>query len=170
MTKIFKFSVFAFLLLVTMTACAGKSMKKTSIVLLQPEAIFQKRISDIQSLGVYINAVEAATLDAVNVSTMKPSTGGFVVLAIRPNRKTKVWLDFNPTLPPNLANSIITKVETVTAPSVVGGLVAFALKFSLSDGTTPSATMPAPVEWSAAAKKYGRSLEVSELIETIWPK
>jgi hypothetical protein len=89
---------------------------------------------------------------------------------VRPGQKSKAWLDFTPSLPLELAEAILAKVEAVPALSVNEGVIAFGVELRLWGAVASSKQMPAPAEWKAVAQKAGRPLETSALIELVWPE
>lgn len=152
------------------SASAAEPMEMSSVVLLQPESVLQQRVPDVAALGIYAKAVVSAASTVLRASSNHPVTGGFLVLAVRPGQKSKVWLDFDPALPPELADAVVAKAQAVTPLSVNGGPVALALRVRLWGGPAPSDKMPAPAEWRAATQKLDRPIEIGELIERVWPQ
>jgi hypothetical protein len=155
---------------VTLICCAAEPVTRASVVLLQPESVFQQRVPSTQLLANYIGAVELAAASALMSSVQKPKVNGFLVLAVRPGQKSKAWLDFTPSLPLELAEAILAKVEAVPALSVNEGVIAFGVELRLWGAVASSKQMPAPAEWKAVAQKAGRPLETSALIELVWPE
>jgi hypothetical protein len=162
--------LFLFLSLVHLACCAVEPLARGSVVLLQPESVFQQRIPSTKLLASYIGAVESAAASAVMSSVQKPQANGFLVLAVRPGQKSKAWLDFTPSLPLELADAILAKVEAVPALSVTEGVIAFGLELRMWGAVASSKNMPAPAQWKEVVKKVGRPLETSVLIELVWPE
>jgi predicted Zn-dependent protease len=140
-----------------------------TITMLQPDAILSQRVSDAQGFADYVTRLNDAL--AGNLKTYSPAApaGGYVVVAVRPGGKSKVWLALEPPLPVPLANKLISAAKAVAPFRAKGGNVVFGLKVSLwggaSDGIPPS-----PSEWRAIVKKRGHALEAGQLVDLAWGK
>jgi hypothetical protein len=156
------------LLAVTRAFAAPAAFANPEVVLLQPEDLLRRRIAG-DGLAAYIRDVaEAADAALANVFRKTPA-GGLVVIALKPPRRAKVWLDVAPPLPAPTADALGTAVLGVQAPAVTGGVVVFALKAVFWGGRLPTRAAPAPAEWKAEAARLGAKLEVGELVERLWP-
>lgn len=148
-------------------AQASEPLTQTNLVLLQPSAVLEERVPNVDAMAAYVKAVEVAARAGVVSSGAQQSVGGFIVLAVKPGGKSKVWLDFDAMLDLQLRQQIIAKVEAVPPFEVVKGPVVFALKVA-TWGAKPSKRMaPAPQEWKALPRK-AEALEVGELVERLW--
>ncbi len=78
------------------------------------------------------------------------------------------WLDFDPALPSDIANKILSATSAIRPANVQSGVVLFSLKVGLWGGQEPAATMPALKEWKALAMMFGRPAEAGELAEAAW--
>lgn len=150
-----------------MLAHAG-ALERSDIVLLQPEAVLQPRVPDVQTLATYIDKATAQAARVAQQAQAGPPSSGFLVIAIRPGLRSNAWLDFQPPLPPDLAAAVIRALRSVTPPAVRGGPVVLAIKAGLWGGGAPVRDTPAPVEWRAAMDKAGRPLEPGALVERLW--
>jgi hypothetical protein len=119
-------------------------------------------------MAEYLKAVEAASREAVQASPLKQAAGGFIVIAIRPGQKSKVWLDFDTLLDSQMSQQIIAKVTAVQPFEARNGPVVVALKVALWDGRESKRVAPSPAEWKAATKQAGRPLEIDSLIRRVW--
>lgn len=164
------------LILITLALCAllaarparAGALESSDVVLLQPEAELQPRVPDVQSLAIYIDKATAQAAEVARQARVGPPTSGFLVIAIRPGLRSNAWLDFQPPLPPTMAEAMIRAMRSVTPPAVRGGPVVLAVKAGLWGGSSPVRDLPAPKEWRAAIDKAGRSLEPETLVEKIW--
>ena len=154
-------------LLAALPVRAG-ALESADIVLLQPEAELQPRVPDVQSLAAYIDKATAQAAAVARQAQVGPPTSGFLVIAIRPGLRSNAWLDFQPPLPPALAEAVVRAMRSVTPPAVRGGPVVLAVKAGLWGGTAPGRNFPSPKEWRAAMDKAGRPLEPGPLVERIW--
>ncbi|MCE3606340.1 hypothetical protein LXA47_22440 [Massilia sp. P8910] len=145
---------------------AANGVTAGGVVLLQPEPVIQARVT-ADKLAPYLKQVDTAATHALKAAASVPASGGFVVVAIRPGEQSAFWLDFTPPLPRALANDLIAGAKAVRVP-MVKGTVVVAMKYAVAGGTAPSQPMPAPKEWSAAAKAAGKPLEIGDLVERIW--
>jgi hypothetical protein len=150
-------------------ACAHAAEPFThyNVVLLQPSAVMEKRVASIDAMADYIKAVQAASREAVVDSGATQAVGGFIVLAVKPGQKSKVWLDFDTLLDLEIRKQIINRVKTIQPFDVTEGPVVFALKVSTWDAKESKRVAPSPVEWKKASGK-GKPVEVGQLVEKVW--
>jgi hypothetical protein len=146
---------------------AASGLTAAGVVLLQPERVMEARIS-VNELAPYLKQVDAAATRALDRQQAVPASAGFLVVAIRPGARSKVWLDFKPPLPKAVADALTAGTEAVRAPATTGATVAIAMKYSIGGAPAPSQPMPAPAEWTAAAKAAKQALTIEELIDRIW--
>jgi hypothetical protein len=149
-------------------ARAAEPITKFGVVLLQPSSVLEGRVPSIDVLAEYIQSVEAASRAAVLSNPARKSAAGFIVVAVRPGQKSKVWLDFDSSLGFELSRQIVTQVAAVKPFEARNGPVVFALKVALWDGFESARVAPSPSEWKAATHKAGRQLEIDELVDTLW--
>jgi hypothetical protein len=163
----------AFVLLVILAAAAlgaraSEPITKFGVVLLQPSSVLEDRVPSVDAMADYIKAVEAASREAVLASPLKQSAGGFIVIAIRPGQKSKVWLDFDSLLDSQLSQQIIAKVTAVQPFEARNGPVVVTLKVGLWDGRESKRVAPSPAEWKNATQQAGRQLDIDSLIRRVW--
>lgn len=127
----------------------------------------EARVQDIDAMAEYIRAVEAAVRDAVAAGTVKQSTSGFIVVAVRPGLQSKAWLDFDALLDLALQRQLIASVRAVKPFDVTGGPVVFALKVTLWSGKPTRRAAPVPPEWKSAMQGEA-PMEIGELAERLW--
>ena len=107
-------------------------------------------------------------LVASHTCLLSKPIGGFIVVAVKPDRKSNIWLDFKPKLKAQTADKIQLAAKSIQPILVNEGVVVFAIKVGLWGGQEPTAIAPSPREWKAAAKKAGHPLETGNLVEMIW--
>ena len=149
------------------SARASEPLTNGGIVLLQPDFVLQERVPNVEAFAAYISAVEGAGRAALVESKQRSASGGFIVAAVRPGAKSKVWLDFKPPLPLELKASLISKIQSVSPFSARSGPVVFAIKASIWGGALRQ-DMPSPIECQAVSRKAGRPLEIGDLVERVW--
>ncbi|HET7526563.1 MAG TPA: hypothetical protein VFK10_11530, partial [Burkholderiaceae bacterium] len=147
---------------------AAEPIVKQGVVLLQPSPVLEERVSSVDAMADYIKAVEAAAREAVLASPLRQAAGGFIVIAVRPGLKSKVWLDFDSLLDAELSRQLIDKVTAVEPFEARKGPVVFALKVSVWDGRESRRVAPAPAEWKAATKQAGQQLDIDSMIRKVW--
>ncbi len=138
-----------------------------NVVLLQPSAVLEERVASIDAMADYIKAIEAAARDAVATSQARQSTGGYLVVAVRPGEQSKVWLDFDTLLDLEIRKQLVAKAEAVKPFEARKGPVVFALKVALWGGKETRRPAPLPPEWKKA-QQGGVPLEVGALAEAVW--
>jgi len=147
---------------------AAEPIVKNGVVLLQPSAVLEQRVASVDAMAEYIKAVEAAAREAVQGSAVKQSTGGFIVIAIKPGLKSRVWLDFDTLLDPETSRQLVARVAAVAPFEARQGPVVFALKVSLWGGRESRRVAPAPAQWKAATREAGRQLDIDGMIQRVW--
>lgn len=148
-------------------APAPEPFTNFNVVLLQPSKVLEERVASIDAMAEYIKAIEAAAKEAVAASAARQSTGGFLVVAIRPGPRSRVWLDFDTLLDLDIRKQLTSKVEAVAPFEVRKGPVVFALKVAVWGGKGTRRTAPMPAEWKQASASSAPR-EVGELVESIW--
>src|SRR5688572_3024441 len=151
-------------------ASAAEPITKHGVVLLQSSTLLEERVASIDAMAEYVRAVEVAARDGVLASPSKRPAAGFIVVAVKPGERARVWLDFD--APPNFQTSrqIVTKVGALKPFEARKGPVVFALKVGLWDAFESKRVAPSPPEWKAATEKAGRQLELDQLVDTVWPE
>lgn len=158
----------AWLLVIATSLAQADAMQRADIILLQPESVLAPRVPNVQGLATYIDKATAQAAEVTRQAEAGPPTSGFLVIAIRPGLRSNAWLDFQPPLPPPLAEALVRAMRAVTPPAVRGGPVVLAVKAGLWGGTAPGRDFPAPKEWRAAMDQAGRPLETEALVERTW--
>jgi hypothetical protein len=158
----------ALLLLATTGSRASEPFTSLNVVLLQPSAVMEARVPSIDAMADYLKAVQVAAREAVVASSVRQAVGGYIVIAVRPGLKSKVWLDFDALLDLALKQQLTALVQAVPPFEVRQGPVVFALKVTTWGGKAPRRLVPAPQEWKQVTPA-GAPLEVGELVEALWP-
>jgi hypothetical protein len=148
-------------------AQAAEPITHFNVVLLQPSAVMEKRVTDIDAMADYIKAVQAASRDAVIASGATQAVGGFIVLAVKPGQQSKVWLDFDALLDLEIRKQITKSVRAIKPFDVTEGPVVFALKVATWDGKESKRVAPSPPEWKKV-RHTGKPLEIGQLVEKAW--
>lgn len=154
-------------ILLSSAATAAEPYKTGSIMLLQPDFVLEERVPSVDSLSDYIKAVEAAAANAL-AGEEPHAASGFLVLAVRPGRRSMVWVNFEPDLPASIADKLRTAILAVPAFEARGGVVVFALNSSLW-GAPASQGFPNPDEWVQAMEGNSEPVEIGDLVDKVWP-
>lgn len=149
-------------------AMASEPYRRVNLVLLQPDAVLDKRVPDVQALSRYIDAVSHAAKFSLAAEPVPAPAAGFLVVAVRPGGQSKVWLDFTPALPTEMADRLRASAEAVTAVETREGVVVVAINAVLWDATPSQAMTPSPREWRDAVKDAKAPIEIGELVERVW--
>ena len=149
-------------------AQAAEPITKFGVVLLQPSSVLEERVPSVDAMADYIKAIEVASREAVLASPLRQAAGGFIVVAVRPGQKSKVWLDFDSLLDSEMSKQIVTRATAVAPFEARQGPVVFALKVGLWDGRESKRVAPSPSEWKAATKQAGRQLDIDSMIRRVW--
>lgn len=141
-----------------------------NLVLLQSERVIHQRASSPEAVVDYLTRVQAATDAAATALPATPSTG-YLVIGVRPGGRSRVWLDFEPALPAESAARLRAAAEAVPPFAARHGVVVVALGAALWGGGPGQSLqpLPSPAEFRATAAAAGRSLEVGQLVDRLWP-
>jgi hypothetical protein len=148
-------------------AHAAQPFVNAGVVLLQPEAVLAQRIADTERFAAYMQQVEAAAGQAAEGVFQRTPAGGFLVLALRPGGRSRVWLDLDTPPPEATQAAIRSRIEAVPAVEV-SGLVVVSLQASFWGGRPTQRKAPAPQAWKAHAAKSGGPLPLEALVEAVW--
>jgi hypothetical protein len=133
------------------------------VVLLQPDAVFQERVSSADVLAAYIKSVESVINSSLKHNEQKTPTAGFIVIAIRPGQQSNAWLDFDAPLPDTITSEIVTKIRAIMPVRVKDGPIVFAVKVGLWGGKESPRPLPQPKEWKSVAL-----IDTEEIIDKVW--
>ena len=148
-------------------AHAAEPITNFNVVLLQPSPVMEKRVANIDAMADYIKAVQSAAREAVVASGATQAVGGFIVLAVKPGNKARVWLDFDTLLDLEMRKQITNRVKAIPPFDVAEGAVVFALKVATWDAKESKRVAPSPIEWKKATR--GRKpVEIGKLVEKVW--
>jgi hypothetical protein len=147
-------------------AVGAESYAMNSVVLLQPQEIIGARVSSVAELAAYVQSLNAAAAKALE-GRSGSKTAGYIAVAVRPEGKAKIWLDFTPALPPELQRPLQSGLEAVAPVNVKEGLVLFAINASVG-GAPPVSRLPQPPEWLHAAQP-GSPEPLDQMVDRIWP-
>ena len=146
----------------------AESFTKHNVVLLQGSSVLEARVASVDAMAEYIRAIESAAKAAVLASRSERPAAGFIVVAVQPGARSRVWLDFD--APPSFETSrlLIDRIAAVPPMEVRNGPVVFALKVGLWDAFESKRIAPSPPAWKAMTRKAGKQLELDELIDRLW--
>ena len=171
-------SVFAAAVMAVM--CVGSCVSATGadvvhldkVVLLQPDLVLNQRAPDAALVASYVKAVLGTVRKVMDEEAPHPASG-FVVLAVRPAKRSMVWLDFAPPLTEPLADRLRAAVLAVAPFEARDGVVVFAVNLTLWNGA-PRPDFRAPAEWREAVGRITQRtkqerVEIGDLVDEIWP-
>ena len=150
------------------SAFAAKPYQLESLMLMQPDIILRDRIGSTQELANYVTSVGVATESALAAVAPTP-TSGFIVLAVRPNGASKVWLDLSPALPTAVGARLRTSIEAVAPFPAKNGVVVFAINASLWGAAPSTQETPKPAEWLKVTEYLEGAIEIGDLVDRVWP-
>jgi hypothetical protein len=164
-------SLFIFVtLLVTTAWCEAQSpFEQKGITILQTEEVFFGRVSGMNAFEVYVTELVDGVDKAVGKLPKSSPTGGFLVVAVKPGGRSRVWLDLPPGLTAEASNAIQEAVQRVYPMPVKNGVALFAIKISLWGGEVPKGMVPRPAAWEAEGEKVGGPIELGDLVMRVWP-
>jgi hypothetical protein len=149
-------------------AHAAEPYVKHNVVLLQPSSVLEARVLSLDAMAQYIGAVEVAAKQAALAGQSTRPAAGFIVVAVQPGARSRVWLDFDAPPTFEISRQLVNKIGAVPPFEVRGGPVVFALKVGLWGAFESKRIAPSPAEWKAVTHKAGKQLEIDELMEQLW--
>jgi hypothetical protein len=149
-------------------AHAAEPITKHNVVLLQGSSVLEARVASVDAMAQYIRAIESAAKDAVVAARSERPAAGFIVVAVQPGARSRVWLDFDE--PPSFDTSrqLVDRIRAVPPMEVRNGPVVFALKVGLWDAFESKRIAPSPPQWKAVTQQAGEQLEIDELMDRLW--
>jgi hypothetical protein len=150
----------------TLPAQSKEPYIQTSIVLLQPGFLLEKRVP-VEELSGYIKRLNAEAARVVAGFSDHTKRTGSIVFAVRPDGSRKIWLDLKPALSDEDGALLRTSLEATAPCAVREGTVVAAVNVSFWGGKAKVVSMPMPDEWRAAIT--GDGVEVTQLVDTLWP-
>ena len=156
-------------LMVPLASHAQRPFEQRGIVMLQTEKVFFDRVAGMGAFEVYVKELIDAVDGAVAKLPKSSASSGFLVVAVKPGGRSRVWLDIEPTISGEAAHAIDTAAENVYPLLVKSGVIVFAIKFSLWGGDPPKGMVPRPKEWEPEAEKAGGEIELGDLVLRVWP-
>ena len=144
---------------------AKPSVNAKNIVLLQPDKVTSVRCPDVNSLAGYIKSI-FAVFENFNFDD-DASGNGMVAFAVRPGFKSKVWFDFSDGLV-DYEDELEQKLLKIKPCEVQGGVFLFAIPIAVNSELSGK-NVPMPAEWKEYLENYGDGIEISEMIDAIWP-
>lgn len=146
--------------LLLIVSAFGQSKKFDKVMLIQPNEVLTQRCPDVKEFSNYIKSVQDV-IEPYNTGN-KSLGNGYIVIALRPVAKSNVWFDLDEDK--NL-DALKKKILSVSPCHVQGGVVLIVL----SNLDTPQERLPLPKEWEAVLKDKAEEVEVSALVDEIWP-
>jgi len=155
----------------TPAAHAIEPLVQHDVVLLQKGEIIEQRVDGgADAMAVYLKALGQAATETMRANTAQIPSAGFIVVAVRPDNRTRTWFDFKPALADATMEALRRAVETTPTMTVKSGEIIFALRVSLWSDRPPKAYAPAPQEWRDATKGMKPKPDVDTLVDMLWPR
>jgi hypothetical protein len=149
-------------------ARAVEPMTQHDVVLIQPGAVLERRISQ-DVLAAWVTAIGNSAAASLRDHPRQIPTAGFIVVVAKPGGRARTWFDFKPALAKDTEAGLAQAMAALPVPPVQEGPVVASLRVSVWGAKPPAGHAPAPEEWKAAAKQAGRTLPIDELIQAVWP-
>ncbi len=163
-------AMFVLNIAITSAGQAENKIRFAHLSLYQPEAILSERMPSVKVLAEFTRviqeSIEPSLRSSPNIGPLQYS----IIVAIKPGGKIKTWAYAPDEAKAIVLSKTVTLDPTKPLPTVpaVSGLLLFGLNWSLNGGAI-SNTNPTPKEWQDQAKALGRTIEIGELVEILWP-
>ncbi len=142
----------------------------------QEESVVQQRLGadGAQALADYLDAVVRALGSYVSAVPRSEGANLAVVIAIRPERRSRAWLVHQPgAIAPAFAAELVQRVLSVPPIAVADGPVAIYIVADLWGGGPPVISendpLPVPIEWLDALRRAGGGRLPETALEALWP-
>lgn len=149
------------------TLNAEQAFHMENIMFLQPDSVLEERLPSVQAFSAYIKAVER-TVESVLAQEKAYPSGGFLVIAVRPEKRSNIWTDFSPELPKDMEQKLKKVILALPPCSVKSNVVVFALGVSLWGAPIPK-HFPQPAEWLSTVKTKQTAVDIDTLLDELWP-
>ena len=161
----------AALALAVVAAHAVEPLVQHDVVLLQKGDIIEQRVEGgSDAMAAYIKTLGEAVTEAMRAHPAQIPSAGFIVVAVRPEGKTRTWFDFKPALAEPTTVALANAVAKTPALPVKSREIVFALRVSVWSNQPPKAYAPAPQEWKDATKDMHPKPDVDTLVDMVWPR
>lgn len=155
-------------ILMSNPAFAVEPYRVQNLMLLQPDSVLSERVQ-VQALSHYIASVNSAAQTSLAGAAQPTPSAGFIVVAVRPGGRSKVWLDFSPALPLDVATQLRSSLERVAPFEAKNGVVVFAINSTLWGAAATERQGPSPIEWQEAMKDRESAVMIDDLVDHVWP-
>jgi len=138
------------------------------ISLYQPDDLIGKRI-DVKDLSQFLKAASAECVHYFGAAGVPENLN--VVIALRPGKRSKVWLEPANAGHPERA-ALIKRLEAIPVMEIKEGPVAVAVIGAIGGGVPKPADappLPVPQEWKDASATEKAAIGLDELLQKIWP-
>ena len=153
------------------SAHAVQPLVQHDVVLLEKGDVIEQRVDGgSDAMAAYMKTLGQALTEAMRAHPAQLPTAGFVVVAVRPEGKTRSWFDFKPALADTTTAALAQAVAATPPMKVKSGDIVFALRVSVWSDKPPKAYAPAPQEWKDASKGMHPKPDVDTLVDMVWPR
>jgi hypothetical protein len=169
---LFHFFIFA----LTVACGAAATSKVRALQFFNRVDDLPKRMPEVSAVSAYTQALNAIIETHLDFSGKKNPCSASAVVALSSNGGRRVWLvGFDEILAEEKLAKLVAALESVRAPRIVGGPVAFCLRLTLWDASAPReespSAMPFPQEWKDTLKGRDSPIRIpDDLPPTIWAK
>ena len=163
--------VLALLAMPALPARAVEAYALEGLLLLQPEQVLRERVIDgAAAMTDYVRAIGTAADQVISAAPQpQRATSGYIVLAVRPGGRSKVWLDLWPRLPARTEQELTAALGKVPPFAVARGSVVFALSISTWGAAPTTQSQPRPDEWTRALRELGGPAHSEAVVDAVWP-
>jgi hypothetical protein len=161
----------ALALAVASAAQAVEPLVQHDVVLLEKGELIEQRVDGgSDAMAAYVKTLGAAVTEAMRAHPAQIPSAGFIVVAVRPEGRTRTWFDFKPALAEPTTVALANAVDRTPALKVKSREIVFALRVSIWSDKPPKAYAPAPQEWKDATRDMHPKPDVDALVDMLWPR
>jgi hypothetical protein len=156
------------LLLLIIAPCHASESRFGAFYFYQNDAVLTSKHVDLPDMARFSRNVQSAIWKILKPVRIKSSIG-YLVIAVREDGDTAVWLDMEPAIHPYYAAAITQAIGKLRPFAVSDGAVVFGLQMSIDTPKFTLKSAPNPIEWRDAIKKWGDD-DIDRLMWAVWPK
>jgi hypothetical protein len=146
---------------------ANDTLKTGDIYLYQPDEVIKERLCCEDGIRFFKQVNEVLLITGRVFKFTDPGTGAIVV-AVAPEKALKVWVVVDSGEFPETVRAAIKLSIQEKVPTVQGGPVAVAYRYSLAGAEIVKTALPIPEEWLTVIKESGKeTLNTDEILQVL---
>lgn len=139
------------------------------IYFFQGEEVLKQKQVDFREFARFTRSMQSAVWKALKKVKL-PESSGYIVVAVRADRKIAAWLDMDPPLHEYYDASVTDAVGKLRPFGVAEGVVVFGMKMSVNTPKFTPKARPDPKNWTEARKGAANPDDIEAIVLAAWPE